>query len=142
MGRLTDWFINRLPMPDTGAIVAQVLQEIKEHEMILLAANDAIQENLYEIASELDTYDIADNIRDEIMDEITYNIDMCEVAENIDLDNLAGCLDLETAIGDKVTSHLEEVDFSDHIDTDDIKSSVSDDIIDDVISELASRLED
>ena len=142
MGRLANWFINRLPMPDTEAIVSRVLQEMKEHEMILLAANDAIQENLYEIASELDTYDIADNIRDEIMEDVTYNLDMCEIAENIDLDQLGEHIDLETAIGDKVTSHLEEVDFSDHIDTDDIKSSVSDNIIDDVISELASRLED
>ena len=141
MGRLANWFINRLPMPDTESIAAWVLQEIEDKNMIMIAAKGAIEENLYEIASEI-TYEVAEELRDDVTESVTYELDMCEIADNIDLDNLADHMDLDTAIDRKVDDHLTEVDFADYVDTDDIKSSVSDNIIDDVISELASRLED
>ena len=142
---LLNWFRNLL-LPDMDDMMAQITQmvtdEIEDKGLLIQVAQDCVEQQSEEIAKFVDTYDVGQEILSDVTETIAYDIDTCDVAYNIDLQDLADHMDIDDKVSEGVTEHLSNIDFSDYVDTDDIKTTVSDNIIDDVISELASRLED
>ena len=142
---LLNWFRNLL-LPDMDDMMAQITQmvtdEIEDKGLLIQVAQDCVESHSEEIAKFVDTYDVGQEILSDVTETIAYDIDTCDVAYNIDLQDLADHMDIDDKVSEGVTEHLSNIDFSDYVDTDDIKTTVSDNIIDDVISELASRLED
>ena len=142
---LLNWFRNLL-LPDMDDMMAQITQmvtdEIEDKGLLIQVAQDYVESHSEEIAKFVDTYDVGQEILSDVTETIAYDIDTCDVAYNIDLQDLADHMDIDDKVSEGVTEHLSNIDFSDYVDTDDIKTTVSDNIIDDVISELASRLED
>ena len=130
-------------MDDMMAQITQmVTDEIEDKGLLIQVAQDCVEQQSEEIAKFVDTYDVGQEILSDVTETIAYDIDTCDVAYNIDLQDLADHMDIDDKVSEGVTEHLSNIDFSDYVDTDDIKTTVSDNIIDDVISELASRLED
>ncbi len=98
----------------------------------------------YEIAQEFDTYDIAQ----ELVDDVVYNLDMSHIADHIDTEAIARELEdvVDNRVSNDVENHFNSLDLdsmlADRMEsvTSDISSQISDDIVGEVIVEIATRM--